>query len=317
MSSLLSRPAQFRHVMFADDLDPRGGAVDLSPVNVRRGRIDAPVGPGRVEAALSGADEAFVGWLLRSGGLSLSDYKPGTMARRLPACLRALRATSIAHARRSIERTPSLLAVALNALVIGVTSFFRDAAVFEQLRGIILPALLDDRPRAAGSASASLRAWSVGCSDGPELYSLAILFAELGALPRAELLGTDCRETAVGRATRGIYTDDEVQPLRNALRERYFVSDGADRWRASDALRRASRFRVGNALEQAEPGPFDLILCRNMAIYFHPEAAGRLWQRLQEALRPGGVLVLGKAETPVGAGKLAQVAPGMFRRSRG
>lgn len=311
MSSTLSRPAQFRHVTFADDLEPRGQALNLSPARSRRRDDARPVAAVDV-VPMSQDDEAFVGWLMRRSGLTPSDYRPGTMARRLPTCLRTLRVNTVGQARHAIERTPSLASVAINALVIGVTSFFRDPGVFDQLRDHVLPGLMADRRDAPGP----LRAWSTGCSDGPELYSLAMTLSELGALPRWQLLGTDCRDAAVRRATAGLYSADEVKSVPPAMLGRYFVPEGSGR-RATAALRLAARFRVGNALDQAEPGPFDLILCRNMAIYLHPEAAGRLWQRLQDALRPGGLIVLGKAEAPVGAGKLSPVAPGIFRRSRG
>jgi len=201
-----------------------------------------------------------------------------------------------------------MLSVAVNALVIGVTSFFRDPAVFRTLANSILPDLL--------AGSETLRILSVGCSDGPEVYSLAMVLAEMDALPRARLLGTDCRETAIARAADATYDDDETRSIPPDLLNRYFTPHGRG-WRACETLRRSTRFRVGDALRVAEPGAFDLVCCRNMAIYLNPGAAGRLWQTLEATLRPGGVLVLGKAEMPMGAGRMSQVGPSIFRRTRG
>ncbi len=310
-SRTLSRPTQYRHVTFAEDIEPTGQALNLSPVDRVTSRV--PARSGLVDdLQLTAEEEVFVNWLMRLNGLSPSDYKPGTMARRMHACLRALRVGSVAQARRAIERTPELSGVATNALVIGVTSFFRDPSVFDHLQRTVLPSLLDDlRPHGP-----PLRVWSVGCSDGPELYSVGMVLGELNALFRSTLLGTDCRETSIRHARKGVYSASEIRSLPHALRQKYFVPDGPS-WRVLDVLKQNIHFRVGNVLQQCEVGPFDLIFCRNMAIYLEPDAAGRLWMKLQDSLRPGGFLVLGKAETPLGAGKLAQVSSGIYRRSRG
>ena len=305
MNHLLPRPLHLRHVVFSDDLRTSGQAINLTP---RAPGYVADATTDR-QAVLSERDEALVGWILRQVGLIPSNYKPATLARRFPACLRALRCADAAAARKQIERNPVLVAVAVNALVIGVTSFFRDPNVFRALADSVLPDLL--------TAPGPLRVWSAGCSDGQEVYSLAMLLAELGATDHAQLLGTDCRETAVRRAAEAVYDGDDTRSVPPDLRDRYLEPRGGRSWRVRDALRRVARFRVGDALRFAEPGTFDLICCRNMAIYLNPLAAGRLWQTLESALRPGGVLVLGKAEAPIGAARMSQVGPSIFRRTRG
>jgi len=301
---VLSRPLEFRHITFADDLRPRGQALNLTP----RVRVPYVALNSYEESQLNGQDEVLVNWVLRQGGVQPSDYKPGTLARRLPACLRALRCSDAVVARRQIERNPALLPIVMNALVIGVTSFFRDTAVFNALKHDVLPDLLN--------RSGTLRIWSVGCSEGPEVYSLAMLLAEQNALFRAKLLGTDCREAGIRRAIAGVYTDEEIASVPTELRDRYFVPEGPS-WKATNTLRQAMHFRTGDATRSVEPGAFDLICCRNLAIYLQPAAAGKLWLNLESALRPGGVLVLGKAEAPIGARRLSQVGSCMFRRTRG
>jgi chemotaxis methyl-accepting protein methylase len=266
-----------------------------------------------VHPALLEHDEAFVHQILRTAGLRPEHYKPGTLFRRLPACLRALRANTTGAARRHVETAPAVVPVALDALMIGVTSFFRDACVFARLRDELLPQLIDE-------TGGQLRVWSAGCSEGHELYSVAVLLSEASCLLRSRLVGTDCRATAVASATAGVFSAAEMLAMPTALRDRYFVphaggSEGA--WRALNVLRCAMQFRAADVLQQAEPGLHDVILCRNLSIYLQPNAAMQLWQCLEAALRPGGVLVLGKAETPTGATRLSQVAPGLFRRSRG
>jgi chemotaxis methyl-accepting protein methylase len=162
-----------------------------------------------------------------------------------------------------------------------VTSFFRDAQVFARLNEDVF-APLADRP-------GPIRVWSAGCSDGSELYSVAILLAELGLLDRALLLGTDCRTNAVRRAALGTYNADEMLAVPVEWRAKYFRPvDGGSSWRVRDDLRAASQFRAGNLATTTEPGAFDLICCRNLAIYLRSDVVGALWTRLQDALRPGG-----------------------------
>jgi chemotaxis methyl-accepting protein methylase len=192
-------------------------------------------------------------------------------------------------------------------LLIGVTSFFRDRAVFDVLERRVLPELARHRDQAP------LRIWSAACSDGHELYSLAILAAEAGLLPRCELVGTDCRPEATYRARLGVYDEHAVRDLAPDRRQRFFNRE-EDGWRLVEPLRRAAQWRTSDVLTCPEPGHWDLIFCRNMAMYLRPTAAGKLWHDLERFLRPGGYLVTGKAERPLGAARLALVSPCVYRK---
>src|ERR1051326_2853481 len=167
------RPGRFRHIVFSGFSSP-------SRVNMARDARSVPV-KDRWGGTLSEDDELFVRWLFRNGGIGGGAYRFETLRRRLPACLRAVRAQSTAHAKQLLQDTPELIRPAMGAMVLGVTWFFRDAEVFDHLRHSVLPALTSSRPRI----------WSAGCSDGAELYSIAISLAELGLLDGSRLLGTD------------------------------------------------------------------------------------------------------------------------------
>jgi chemotaxis protein methyltransferase CheR len=188
-------------------------------------------------------------------------------------------------------------------MVIGVTSFFRDPGVFDDLRQIVLPVFL--------GTSRPLRLWSAGCSDGAELYSIAILLDELDLLRRCDLLGTDCLPGAIDRAREGSFAADVLQSMIPSRIDRHFVRESAG-CRVAGHLRDAAAWRVADVTRAIEPGSWDIILCRNLPMYLRPEHAGRLWQRLAQALRPGGCLVVGKAEHP--GGKLNKIAPCIYRR---
>jgi chemotaxis methyl-accepting protein methylase len=313
MDTAVAHAVRFRHVVFPDSVGGYGRAVNLAPTPFAGGPARAePFTPPEPRAAhlsapaLSEDEMSFLRGLFARVGLGLRHYKPETLHRRLPACLRALRASSVAHARSVLQRNPQLAWSAVGAVVIGVTSFFRDAPVFDALRRDVLPRLAHDC-RAAGRP---LRVWSAGCSDGAELYSVAMLLDECGALARGdcELLGTDCRPAAIARAAGAAYDPAAVRGVPPALLSRYFDFDGSQ-YRVAPAIQDAVRWRVADALDPSAcpAGPFDLVLCRNLIIYLQPDAAAALWATLQSALRPGGVLLLGKAERPVGVRGLKPV----------
>jgi chemotaxis methyl-accepting protein methylase len=286
--SIAPTTGRYRHVVFADAIDA-GQPINLAPAD--NAALDADFEPVAGE---------FLEWLFDRGGLDVRHYRAETLSRRLGACLRKLRASSLAGARAAIERDPALVHDALSAMLIGVTHFFRDPLVFNELAVSILPSLL--------SRKSNIRIWSAGCSDGAELYSIAMLLAEIGAAHRAELLGTDVRMAAVRTAQVGIYEqvalsemsadrlvqhfDPFVPPESSALR--------GPCWRVKESLRSMARWRSADLLRTLEPGPWDLILCRNTAMYFRSESAAKVVGQLHSSLVRGGYLVLGHAERPIG-----------------
>ena len=158
----------------------------------------------------------------------------------------------------------------------------------------------------------ALQVWSAGCSDGAELYSLAMLLRERDMLEGSIVLGTDCRADALTRALRGVFDVLSVAPP-DEPRCRPHATLVEGHWHVAEPLRAALRWRTGNVLALSEPGPWDVLLCRNLAIYLEPDAAAGLWRRLEASLRRGGLLVVGRAERPVGASR-ALVAPCIYRR---
>jgi chemotaxis methyl-accepting protein methylase len=291
---------QFRHVVFPGAAGTRKKVLNLSGPSPIALPVDDP--------SLSQENASFLQWLFKQAGLDARLYRVETLQRRLPACLRALQARSPAHARRLLERDLSLVPKALDIMLVGVTAFFRDPPVFDALREVVLPAV------AAGRSG--LYAWSAGCSDGAELYSLAILLAEAGLLPLSYLLGTDCRPNAIRRAQGGWFDASAVKGVPAALLRRYFLPRD-DGWQVAPALTQAVRWRVANSLTALEPGLWDLILFRNTSMYFRAETTAPLWERFETALRPGGVLVLGQAERPLGCKRLSLLAPCIYQRTRG
>lgn len=184
-------------------------------------------------------------------------------------------------------------------LVIGETHFFRVAPQIAALRDVVLPGLIASR-----ASQCRLNLWSAGCSSGEEPYTLAILLREL--LPAAEnwqvrLLATDLSAPSLDAARRARYRDWSFRETPERIRQRYFAREG-DSWRLEAAIRAMVQFAPHNLIADPFPTPglgassFDLILCRNVTIYFSPAVTEQLYRRFADGLAPGGWLILGPSD---------------------
>ncbi len=187
----------------------------------------------------------------------------------------------------------------VEALLNNETYFFRDRAMFDQLTLSVLPQLAKRR-----ESNKRLSIWSVGCSTGQETYSLAMLFAELPARWRGwtiDILGTDVARSVVDAAREGNFSQFQIQRGLGVAQMVNFFEETRTGWRANEALRGMVRFETHNLLDPApEPGRFDLILCRNVLLYFDRATRERAFVRLASALAPDGMVMLGAGETTVG-----------------
>jgi len=290
---------RFRKVVFPGPRR-RSRPVNLAPVSLAL--CEPPE-----ESPLSDRAGQFLNWLLPKAGLDPKAYRGETLRRRLPACLRFLRATTPSQAQRILEQNPGLVTGAVHVMLVGVTSFFRDPDVFQWLADEVLAVREGSHPR--------LYAWSAGCSEGSELYSLAILLAERGRLSQSYLLGTDCRGEAIEHARRAVYDEAGVRGVPDVFLQRYFARQ-EDGWALSQRIRTEVRWSVSDLLKGIEPGAWDIILFRNTSMYLRSEALAELWPKIESSLRPGGILVLGRAERPMGAKRLSPVRPCIFKRLR-
>ncbi len=187
----------------------------------------------------------------------------------------------------------------INAITTQETLFFRDTSPFEALQHKALPELID--ARAATAFPKRIRIWSSACSTGQEPYSLAMTLHEL--LPDLTtwditITATDICETAIEQASRGIYRAAEIQRgMSPSLLAKYFTEEG-DSWKAKDELRGLIAFQRINLLKPfVAMGPFDIILCRNVAIYFNADDRRSLFNRLADTLVPDGYMFVGSSES--------------------
>lgn len=229
-------------------------------------------------------------------GLDLHAYKPTQMRRRIESFITRHCGGDVEVFLARLRAEPDFLLATQDMLTINVTEFFRDPAQWALLERNLLPGLLKERPR--------LSAWSAGCSHGQEPISLAIMLDHLGALGRASILATDFDRAALARTEAGgPYRAAELVGVSEADRERHFALDTAqvDAYRARPRIRSHIRTRPLNLLADPFERDFDLVVCRNVMIYFETDVKSALLRRFHAALRPGGVLFIGATEALLGA----------------
>lgn len=234
--------------------------------------------------------------LLERRRFDLGSYKDNCIRRRIARRIRALGLERSALYVEVLRRNEDELDALMAALTIHVSQFFRNPGTFATLKGKILPEIVRD---ALFSGRREVRLWSVGCASGEEPYSLALLVEEMRPEVTVSILGTDLSEEILRRAREGLYDGLRLTELPAELRSRYFVPEGTG-LRLQERIRSRVRFRRHDILAPTPYPAADLILCRNVLIYFSRQEQEEILRRFAAALREGGWLVLGKAETLLG-----------------
>ncbi len=235
-------------------------------------------------------DDSEFGYLksriLKLTAIDLDSYKSQQMRRRLGMFYAHSGAANVVEFCLTLEHDRAALTRLKNFLTINVTEFFRDAALFDRLKQTILPELL--------AASPSLNVWSAGCSQGAEPYTIALLLES--PLHTHRILATDIDDQALRQAKAGgPYTTADVRGVRPDILRRFFRSENGEHW-VTDKIRQRVEFHRQNLLTDRFERGFDLIVCRNVTIYFTDEAKTDLNRRFFQSLKEGGVLFIGGTE---------------------
>jgi chemotaxis protein methyltransferase CheR len=247
-------------------------------------------------------------------GVALASDKAYLAVARLKPVLEELKSPSLGALTRLARADSSgrLTNRLLQAITVQETSFFRDPEVFDLIRTHILPDLK--------CRHATARLWSAACSTGQEAYSLAMTVLEAQQRPVAEIVATDLSAPAVFDAVSGVYDRFAVsRGLSPERLARFFQPKGADRWKVKTELSQLIQFKQTNLIGDLKVlGEFDLVLMRNVLIYFSDTTRAAIFGKLGAMIRPGGYLVLGFSETPPrppdGFERLPGVHRPIFRR---
>ncbi len=235
--------------------------------------------------------------IFKERGLDIKQYKENYLKRRIAVRMRALQINSYSSYVDILDKEKDEYNELFDKLTINVTQFFRDPEVFIELENSVLPEILKNKAK----LNNIVKIWSAGCSTGEEPYSVAISLEEttgkLG-LPKIpyEIYATDIDETALNAAMTGIYEEKTMENMAKQRKNKYFISSNG-KYAISGIIKENLRFVKLNLMEPFKERFFDIILCRNVIIYFTRELQKRVMKYFYDGLMKNGTLILGKTET--------------------
>lgn len=227
--------------------------------------------------------------VLERTGVSFHGYKPGTVLRRLQTRMAIVNVTTLGDYLKTLEFDFAEAALLQKSILIPVTCFFRDSDHFNALRAVIEESM-------SHGEDSIYRVWVPGCATGEEVYTLAIMLAEIGVPGRLQVFGTDLEDDAIAFARRAVYPESAVQMLDAAIIEKYFrrVPNG---YQVERTVRDPVVFSRHDLMRDPPFLNLDLVSCRNVQIYFNSEAQASTLRLFHAALKPRGILFLGKSES--------------------
>ena len=251
----------------------------------------------------------FVSHLRRTRSVDLSDYSERFLLRRIELRMSEHQCGDLAEYAVLLESEAAELSQLRQSLTVPISGFMRDPFVFHYLSHTVILELIRARIERGDHM---LRIWSAGCSAGQEIYTLAILLSDLFEKRpfqlRLFLLGTDIDERSLEKARKGKYASRDLEQVPFGTLQRHFIQTHDDEYSIRPEIRSMVQFGRHDLLEQNGSGPaenlfrgFDLILCRNVLMYFERKSQVRIFHQLHDALLPGGYMVLGDHEHPPGA----------------
>jgi chemotaxis protein methyltransferase CheR len=234
----------------------------------------------------------FVEQVKRMTNIDLANYKPWQIQRRLAFIMEQAGTKDYKQYADLLASDKERLAKFVDWVTINVSEFYRDPQKFKELQQIILPKLLEHNKQ--------LKIWSAGCSIGAEAYTLTLMLEEMTPGVKHTIVGTDIDERILASARKGEYAERDVKNVPQHLFKRYFTVSG-ETVSISDEIKSRVTFKKNDLLKDEYEKGFDLILCRNVVIYFTNEAKDEIYKKFLVSLQEHGVLFVGGAESILNA----------------
>lgn len=228
----------------------------------------------------------FINRMKQLTGIDLAAYKEAQMKRRLTTLRMKHGYTTFAAYFDMLKHDGKLMDEFLDRMTINVSEFWRNPVRWEMVERRYFPELSKESPR--------LKIWSAACSTGEEPYTAAMILDRLGLLDRSTIIATDIDAQVLEKAKQGLYVERSLKDVPASYKP-YFQQEGS-MYRVAEKLKRPIRFEKHNLLLDRYGEGYDLIICRNVMIYFTEEAKQQLYHRFSAALRPGGLLFVGSTE---------------------
>ncbi|MDP3916089.1 MAG: chemotaxis protein CheB [Bacteroidota bacterium] len=291
-----SMPRAAIEAVIADVVAPANELPEKLISIIKHPYLVTPKTPQSLEKDTSSLEKIII--LLRAqSGHDFSLYKKTTLYRRIERRMGIHQILKIASYVRYLQENPTEVEILFRELLIGVTNFFRDPAVWELLKEKVIPSVFTKLPHGH-----VFRAWIPACSTGEEAYSLAIVFKE--ALEKLnmtrnfslQIFATDLDSTAIDKARKGIYPANIVTDVSQTRLNRFFIKAG-DHYRLNAEIREMVIFAPQNVIKDPPFTKLDFLSCRNLMIYMDAELQKKLLALFHYSLNPDGLLILGSAET--------------------
>ncbi|WP_440954023.1 CheR family methyltransferase [Methanosarcina sp. Mfa9] len=233
-------------------------------------------------------------------GFNCEQYKESHFRRRINVRVRATNSSSYAEYLKILKKDQDEYRNLIEALTVNVSEFFRNPETYTVIEKEVLPTLIKSKSRSLVKA---IRIWSAGCAAGEEAYSLAIMLHRLLGKDfgkyRISIMGTDIDSSSLEKARKGVYSESALKNVDEKTRERYFIKKGG-MYQVTDQLKNITHFKQHDLISGPKLSHFDMIICRNVMIYFNKEIQEQLHLEFYKALSQGGFFIIGKAETLLG-----------------
>ncbi len=220
-------------------------------------------------------------------GVDLTLYKEAQMKRRLTSLYEKKGFQSFKDFAAALEKDQALLNETLDRMTINVSEFYRNYKRWEVLETAILPLIKTSKP---------LKIWSAACSTGEEPYTLAMLLDQQKGLSGYQIMATDIDEKALEKAKKGVYQERSLQEVPTSVKDRYFTQNANRSYEVKPEIKKNITFKKHNLLADRYEQDFDLIVCRNVLIYFTESAKEELYLKMAHSLKKNGVLFVGSTE---------------------
>lgn len=230
---------------------------------------------------------SFVEKVHQKTGIDLAQYKEAQMKRRLTSLREKRGYNSFGHYFEAIVENPSLMDEFLDRMTINVSEFYRNRKRFEVLEHKVIPYLLGKKKR--------LKIWSAACSTGEEPYTLAMILSQYISLGQVDILATDLDRNALRRAKEGLYHERSLKEVTPEVKLSHFRKEGSY-YRVGKNIRDSVTFKEHNLLADNYPSGFDLIVCRNVMIYFTEQAKQVIYHNFSHAMNEDSIFFVGSTE---------------------
>lgn len=231
--------------------------------------------------------EKFVSSIKKKTGIDLSLYKEAQMKRRLTSLYEKKGYQSFSAFFDALESNQDMMNEFLDRMTINVSEFYRNRKRWDVLEKKILPRLLKENSR--------LKVWSAACSTGEEPYTMAMVFSNVMPLSEVKVQATDLDQNVIQKAKIGVYSERSLEEVPDRVKKKFFQEEG-QYFKLAEEIKHTVTFKQQNLLSDRFESGYDLIVCRNVMIYFTEEAKDKLYHKFNSALRPGGVLFVGSTE---------------------